>query len=69
MAKDYKGIPTPELERMWNERRLSMKIGADRSMFRRDMEEVYAMRRELDRRRGDVAPSSDVNFEQKYLTD
>lgn len=66
MSKDYKSIPTPELERMWNEKRLSIRIG---KYFQEDMNEVYAMRKELDRRAGNEIPPVFVNFEKENLTD
>ena len=66
---NYKDISTSELEKMWNERRLSLKISSDPSVFRKGMDEVFAMRRELDRRLGEKKPSVDVNFEREYVTD
>lgn len=64
MAK-YKHIPTEKLEQMWNQRRLRLRMGEH---FKSDMDEVYEMRRELDRRRGDTPPGEEINFE-KYTTD
>lgn len=65
----YRDVPTTELERMWNEKRLSLKIGADSSVFRGELDEVYEMRRELDRRRGEVPQAKDVDFGKEYVTD
>ena len=65
MIKDYKSIPTPELERMWDKKRMSIRIGEH---FREDLDDVYAMRKELDRRAGNEIPPVFVNFE-KNITD
>lgn len=62
----FRDVPTPELERMWNEKRLSLKIGAG---FRERLDDVYEMRRELDRRRGEVPQAKDVDFGKEYVTD
>lgn len=63
---NYKNIPTQELEKMWNEKRLSITGGPG---FRKDMDEVFSMKKELDRRKGDIPKGQQVNFEQQYLTD
>lgn len=63
----YRDVPTPELERMWNEKRLSLKIGAG---FRDGLDDVYEMRQELDRRKGEKVESPRVvDFEGEYTTD
>lgn len=60
--RKYRDIPLEELEKMWNERRMHIRIGTS------DMDEVFEMRREIDRRKGNHNPSTDVNYES-YLTD
>lgn len=66
MSNYYKTIATPVLERMWERERdrLSRKVDAVVG----DYEDLFAMRRELDRRRGIENPSSSVNYEN-YVSD
>lgn len=68
MGSNYRNIPTKELYSMWNRKRLSLKIGADPSVFRDELAELRAMRDELDRRDDGRGRIRDVDFE-KYVTD
>lgn len=51
MENDYRRLSVPELERLWASKR----------------DELIAIRKEIDRRKGDVPPPAEVNFE-KYIT-
>ena len=67
--EDYKTIPITELVRRWREKRLEIaKQDEDKRSFK-DVSELFAMRKEIDRRKGDTNPTAEVNFEQDYLTD
>ena len=61
----YRSIKTPVLEKMWERER-------DRLMKKKDAvvgdyDELFMMRREIERRKGDKLPSADVDFES-YVT-
>lgn len=62
----YKSVKTPVLEGMW--RRERDRVAALASPSSSDFADLYAMRSELERRRGVRLPSVDVNFE-KYVSD
>jgi len=67
--EEFKHLSTEELEKLWNEKRLSLKITSDKKVFQEGLDEVYAMKKELDRRKGIKNPTEDVNFSKEYLTD
>lgn len=67
--EEFKHLSTEELEKLWNEKRLSLKTTSDKKVFQEGLDEVYAMKKELDRRKGIKNPTEDVNFSKEYLTD
>lgn len=62
---DYSLIPFEELERMLIEKRGAI---LDGSAPRGSISEVYALRREIDRRKGDNPAPLPIDFEG-YITD
>ena len=54
---------------MWQSKRLDIAKAKDGKPAFEDVEELFAMRRELDRRSGKKNPTIEVNFEEDYLTD
>lgn len=62
---NYSNIPTPMLESMWREKCRHIREG---HRLPGDMDEVFLMRRELDKRSGVRNPTTEINYE-KYLTD
>lgn len=62
----YSDIPTSILEKMWNDKRLHIRMG---KQMEKDLHEAFAMRKELDRRKGETNPSANVVFDKEYLTD
>lgn len=66
MSTDYKKIETPELKRLWEAQRNKV---VNHSHTQGDLDELFAMKKELDRRKGEKNPIVDINFEQHYTTD
>ena len=66
---DYRTIPTSELVEMW-ERGVEVVRGKSPSELTvGEMDVLYEMRRELDRRKDEPKQIVDVNFSKDYLTD
>ena len=63
----YADIPTEALERMWRIER--DRLSRDKDAVVGDYDALFAMRRELDRRKDEPKPSANVNFADEYLTD
>lgn len=61
MSAEYRSLSTAELEQRWNGLRL--KIESQNGGLS-DIDALYAIRRELDRRRGESSPIVEVNFEE-----
>lgn len=61
-------MSTPDLVRRWERLRdrLASKKPSERMVD--DLDELMALRREIDRRRGEKCPTVEVNFES-YITD
>lgn len=66
MSNYYKSITTPVLEKMWERERDRLLKLPDATIA--DYDDLYAMRQELDRRRGISLPETSINFE-KFVTD
>ena len=64
MCNAYHTVPTVELVAMWERERDRLRRSGSG-----DFDALYAMRRELDRRRDEPKPTVDVNFSSEYLTD
>lgn len=62
---NYSNIPTQMLESMWKEKFRHIREG---HRMPGDMDELFLMRRELDKRSGVTNPSTYINFEET-LTD
>ena len=67
MADNYRDVPTVELERMWERERERLLAKEDAIIA--DYDGLFAMRRELDRRKDEPKRVVDVNFSKDYLTD
>lgn len=69
MGHQYDGTPLVTLEAMWDEkrRRIAELPACDR--LPSEMEELFTMRREIDKRKGYRNPIVDINFSEEYLTD
>lgn len=65
MSNDYRTLSTADLMERWEA--LRQKV-LNKTGVLRDMDELNALRREIDRRRGETNPTVDVNFED-YITD
>lgn len=65
MSTNFSNIPTAMLEAMWNQKRLHIRMGSN---MQKDLEDAFAMRRELDKRLGVKNPTTEVDYE-KYTTD
>ena len=65
MSRDYKSVSTSELDRRWARLRKRVIAGKGKA---KDMDELNALRREIDRRRGERNPTVEVNFED-YVKD
>lgn len=66
MRKDYTSVSTDELTRQWERKRKAIAKKEDRSLG--DIADLLAMRKEIDRRKGEANPTKEINFEN-YLTD
>lgn len=64
--RSYRSIPLDELVRMWESGRDALVFGAGESDL--TIGDLLDMRREIDRRRGEVNPTAEVDFE-KYVKD
>ena len=69
MSNQYRNTPTEQLEKMWNDKRLSLAIGAKGRDFQKDLDAVFEMRQELDRRKGERLPTTSIEFSEEYTTD
>ena len=66
---DYRTIPTSELVEMWECGVEVVRGKSPSELTVGDMDVLYEMRRELDRRRDEPKQIVDVNFSKDYLTD
>lgn len=66
MRKDYTSLSTDELTRLWERKRKAISKKENRTLD--DISDLLAMRKEIDRRKGEPKPIKDINFEN-YLTD
>lgn len=68
MSNDYKSLSTSDLIRKWERKRdqIAGKKPSERMID--ELDELMALRREIDRRRGVRNPTVDVNFED-YVKD
>ena len=67
MSNVYKSITTPVLQKMWEREKARLEAKADAVIS--DYDDLLAMRRELDRRRGYGNPPASVDFSKEYTTD
>ena len=65
MSTNYGNIPTSMLEVMWKQKCIQIRMG---SKMAKDLEDAFAMRRELDKRKGVKNPTTEIDYE-KYITD
>lgn len=63
MSFDYRKMSTPALVRRWERLRRRALAGGTP-----DMDELSALRREIDRRKGERNPTVEIDFES-YITD
>ena len=68
MGTQYKAMTTEALEDLLRSLGEACSRGSSRGRAA-TLNELYAIRRELDRRRGEDNPSTEVDFESNYLTD
>ena len=66
---DYRSIPTVRLVEMWMSGVNAVKGKDPSELTVGDFDEIYDMRRELDRRKDEPKQIVDVNFSKDYLTD
>ena len=68
MSNDYKSLSTSDLIRKWERKRdrIAGKKPSERMID--ELDELMALRREIDRRRGVKNPTVEVNFED-YVKD
>lgn len=64
-GEEYRRMSLSDLEDRWN--RLRLKVESQGGGLR-DIDELYSLRREIDRRGGEKNPSVEVNFED-YVKD
>lgn len=76
MSNHYRDLSDSELTQLWGELRERIlaakavqKPGEAPAVSQEDWDAAFAMRKEIDRRRGDTNPTTDVDFEGKYTTD
>lgn len=67
--KDYKSLSLPELVKKWQKKRMKLAQTDDKNRKFEDIEELFAMRKEIDRRKGEKKPTVNINFADEYLTD
>lgn len=65
MSNDYRKLSTSALVARWEGLRRKVMAGGG---VLSDMDELSALRREIDRRSGETRPTVEVDFE-KYITD
>lgn len=68
MSNDYKRKSTAELEEEWMRKRDEVAGKKPSGRTRGDMDTLLALRREIDRRRGERNPTVEFNFES-YVKD
>lgn len=75
MSNHYRNMSDSELNRLWGELRerilaaKAAQVGHEApAVSQEDWDAAFAMRKELDRRRGDVPPTVDIDFEGDYVT-
>lgn len=61
----FKDIPTKELKELWDKKRREVLKGHTQA----ELDELLTMRKELDRRKGEKKPITNINFSEQYLTD
>ena len=69
MGHQYDGIPLATLEAKWAEKRRIIAELKPEDRLPSDMDELFSMRKEISKRKGDLPPTVDVNYADKYLTD
>lgn len=71
MRPQYKDIPLQELERLYDEKKawLSARLDQYETASGPDWDELFELRREIDRRLDNRPPVVDVNFSELYTTD
>jgi len=67
--RDFSGIPTSVLVRMLADAREAVMSKEPSERTWSDYDELYAMSRELDKRKDEPKQVVDVNFSKDYLTD
>jgi len=65
MSEEYRRMSLSDLRDRWE--RLRVKVGSGNGVAR-DVDELYSLRREIDRRSGEKNPIIEVNFED-YVKD
>lgn len=69
MGHKYDGIPLAMLEAKWAEKRRRIAELKPEDRLPSDMDELFSMRKEIERRKGNKNPVVNVNFSEEYLTD
>lgn len=69
MPNDYRDCPTVTLIARWEALRDKLKSLPQEDRDVSDLDALWEMRREIDRRRDVPKPKVDVNFANDYLTD
>ena len=69
MGRKYDGIPLAMLEAEWAEKRRRIAELKPEDRLPSDMDELFSMRKEIERRKGNKNPVVNVNFSEEYLTD
>ena len=67
--KNLKEFSNEDLVALWWEKKEAIRNKGIENCTQEDMDELLAMKREIDKRKGERPPQIHVNFEEKYLTD
>ena len=69
MKQKYDGLSLSTLEAMWENKRLVIAEMPKENILPGDLEALFSLRREIDRRKGHKPPVADVNFPEQYIPD
>ena len=69
MGNDFRSLPTSRLIAMWERLRDDIKATSPSERSSRDLEVLWELRREIDRRDDIPKPTIDINFASDYISD
>jgi hypothetical protein len=69
MGNDFRSLPTSVLIAKWERLRDDIKESSPGGCSSRDLEVLWELRREIDRRDDVPKPSVDINFASDYISD